>query len=161
MPLKGHRRRTWRTKVTANVQVKPEILAEVTKTSEPRVVFLCGGAYDILKAAGRVPSPDHHRVCTFRGKPLKRIKQAFTHACRKAGTTAGFMICARHTFNMKEVDHPVIMKLTGPKTPAVQRRGRQRRQACLSPVGGASQPGAGPGCGPDAKVLPAREGLEL
>ena len=34
--------------------------AEDTKTSEPRVVFLCDQAYDILKVAGKVRSIDQN-----------------------------------------------------------------------------------------------------
>jgi integrase len=100
--------------------------AEDTKTSEPRVVFLCDGAYDILKAAGRVRSLVHNRVFTYRGKPLKKIKKAFTNACRKAGIVNFRFHDLRHTFNtnMRKagVDQSVIMKLTGHKTPSMFQR---------------------------------------
>ena len=100
--------------------------AEDTKTSEPRVVFLCDRAYDILKVAGRVRSLDHNRVFTYRGKPIKKIKKAFTNACRKAGLVNFRFHDLRHTFNtnMRKagVDHSVIMKLTGHKTPSMFQR---------------------------------------
>jgi integrase len=95
--------------------------AEDTKTSEPRVVFLCDRAYDILKVAGNVRSLSHNRVFTYRGKPIKKIKRAFANACRKAGLVNFRFHDLRHTFNtnmrMAGVDHSVIMKLTGHKTP--------------------------------------------
>ena len=100
--------------------------AEDTKTSEPRVVFLCDRAYGILKVAGRVRSLDHNRVFTYRGKPLKKIKKAFTSACRKAGKVNFRFHDLRHTFNtnMRKagVDHSVIMKLTGHKSPSMFQR---------------------------------------
>jgi integrase len=100
--------------------------AEDTKTSEPRVVFLCGRAYGILKVAGSVRSLDHNRVFTYRGKPIKKIKKAFTNACRKAGIVNFRFHDLRHTFNtnMRKagVDHSVIMKLTGHKTPSMFQR---------------------------------------
>ena len=100
--------------------------AEDTKTSEPRVVFLCGRAYDILKIAGRVRSLDHNRVFTYRGKPLKKVKKAFINACLKAGIVNFRFHDLRHTFNtnMRKagVDHSVIMKLTGHKTPSMFQR---------------------------------------
>jgi integrase len=97
--------------------------AEDTKTSEPRIVFLCDQAYDILKKAGVVRSLEHNRVFTYRGKPLKKIKKAFANACRKANITNFKFHDLRHTFNtnMRKagVDHSVIMKLTGHKTPSM------------------------------------------
>ena len=100
--------------------------AENTKTSEPRVVFLCGQAYDILKIDGQVRSLDHNRVFTYRGKPLKKVKKAFTNACLKAGIVNFRFHDLRHTFNtnMRKagVDHSVIMKLTGHKTPSMFQR---------------------------------------
>jgi integrase len=100
--------------------------AEDTKTSEPRVVFLCGRAYDILKYIGQVRSLDHNRVFTYRGKPLKKVKKAFTNACLKAGIANFRFHDLRHTFNtnMRKagVDHSVIMKLTGHKTPSMFQR---------------------------------------
>jgi integrase len=99
---------------------------EDTKTSEPRVVFLCDRAYDILKVAGNVRSLAHNRVFTYRGKPIKKIKKAFTSACRKAGLVNFRFHDLRHTFNtnMRKagVDHSVIMKLTGHKTPSMFQR---------------------------------------
>ena len=97
--------------------------AEDTKTSEPRAVFLCDWAYGILKVAGRVRSPDHNRVFTYRGKPLKKIKKASTSACRKAGIVNFRFHDLRHAFNtnMRKagVDHSVIMKLTGHQSPSM------------------------------------------
>ena len=61
------------------------LVAEDTKSSEPRVVFLWDRAYGILKFVVRVRSLYQNRVFTYRGKPLKKIKKAFTNACRKAG----------------------------------------------------------------------------
>jgi integrase len=99
------------------------LAAEDTKTSEPRVVFLCDQAYDILKNVGKVRSLDHNRVFTYRGRPLKEIKKAFANACRKAEIANFRFHDLRHTFNtnMRKagVDQSVIMKLTGPKTPSM------------------------------------------
>ncbi len=90
------------------------------------MVFLCDRAYDILKLAGRVRSLDHNRVFTYRGKPIKKIKKAFTNACRKAGIVNFRFHDLRHAFNtnMRKagVDQSVIMKLTGPKTPSMFQR---------------------------------------
>ncbi len=100
--------------------------AEDTKTLEPRVVFLCDRAYDILKTVGKIRSLDHNRVFTYRGRPLKKIKKAFTGACRKAGIVNFRFHDLRHTFNtnMRKagVDQSVIMKLTGHKTPSMFQR---------------------------------------
>ena len=97
--------------------------AKDTKTCEPRVVFLCQPAYDILNEAGRVRFLDHNLVFTYRGKPLKKVKKAFSSACRKAGINNFRFHDLRHTFitNMRKagVDHSVIMKLTGHKTAAM------------------------------------------
>ncbi|MDD2903415.1 MAG: site-specific integrase [Syntrophales bacterium] len=97
--------------------------AKDTKTYEPRVVFLCQQAYDILKEAGRVRFLEHNRVFTYRGAPLKKVKKAFTNACRKAEINDFRFHDRRHTFitNMRKagVDHSVIMKLTGHKTAAI------------------------------------------
>lgn len=40
-----------------------------TKTTEPRLVFLCDQAYDILKEAGNVRFLEHNRVFTYKGNP--------------------------------------------------------------------------------------------
>jgi integrase len=97
-----------------------------TKTSEPRVVFLCDQAYVILQQVGKVRSLDHNRVFTYRGKPLKKIKKAFTSACRRAGIANFRVHDLPHTFNtnMRKtgVDQSVIMKLTGHKTPSMFQR---------------------------------------
>ena len=63
--------------------------AKDTKTAEPRVVFLCDQAYDILREAGKVRFLEHNRVFTYMGKPLNKIKKALPNACRKA-EIAGF-----------------------------------------------------------------------
>jgi len=100
--------------------------AEDTKTSGPRVVFLCDRAYGIVKNGGKVRSLDHNRVFTYRGRPLKKIKKAFTSACRKAGIANFRFHDLRHTLNtnMRKagVDQSVIMKLTGRKTPSMFQR---------------------------------------
>ena len=100
--------------------------ASDTKTAEPRVVFLCDRAYDILKEAGKLRHLDHNRVFTYRGRPLKKIKKALPNACRKAGITNFRFHDLRHTFNtnMRKagVDHSVIMKLTGHKTATMFQR---------------------------------------
>ena len=100
--------------------------AEDTKTSEPRVVFLCDQAYDILKTVGKVRSLDHNRVFTYRGRPLKKTKKACTSACRKAGIANFRFNDLRHTFNINMrkagVEQSVIMNLTGPKTPSMFQR---------------------------------------
>jgi integrase len=100
--------------------------AEDTKTTEPRVVFLCKQAYVILEAAGKVRYLSHNRVFTYTGQPLKKIKKAFANACRKAGVSNFRFHDLRHTFNtnMRKagVDQSVIMKLTGHKTPSMFQR---------------------------------------
>ena len=115
---------TWDKVDLAHRLVKLE--AEDTKTSEPRVVFLCEEAYGILKVVGRVRSLGHNRVFTYQGKPLKKIKKAFTNACRKGGISNFRFHDLRHTFNttMRKagVDHSVIMKLTGHKTATMFQR---------------------------------------
>ena len=70
-----------------------------TQTAEPRLVFLCDRAYDILKVAGRVRSLEHNRVFTYRGKPLKKIKKALPNACRKTKVADFRFHDLRHTFN--------------------------------------------------------------
>jgi integrase len=105
------------------------LIATDTKTSEPRVVFLGDQAYDILKNAGGVRSPDHNRVFTHRGKPLKKIKKVFTNACRKAGiSNFRFLdLCPTCNPNLRKAgfDHPVIMKRTRHQTASlIQRRHR-------------------------------------
>ncbi|MCL4501960.1 MAG: site-specific integrase [Deltaproteobacteria bacterium] len=115
---------TWDRVDLANRVIRLE--ASDTKTAEPRVVFLCDQAYDILKKAGTVRHLDHNRVFTYRGRPLRKIKKALPNACRKAGITNFRFHDLRHTFNtnMRKagVDHSVIMKLTGHKTPSMFQR---------------------------------------
>jgi len=68
-----------------------------------------------LKVAGRVRSLEHNRVFTYRGKPLKKIKKAFTNAGRRAGIVNCRFHDLRHTVNANlrqaGVDHSVIMQL--------------------------------------------------
>jgi hypothetical protein len=100
--------------------------AEDTKTCEPRVVFLCQQAYDILEDAGKVRFLEHHRVFTYKGAPIKKVRKTFANACRKAGINDFRFHGLRHTFitNMHKagVDQSVIMKLTGHWTPAMFQR---------------------------------------
>jgi integrase len=100
--------------------------AKDTKTAEPRVVFLCDQAYDILREVGKVRFLEHNRVFTYMGKPLNKIKKALPNACRKAEIADFRFHDLRHTFNtnMRKagVDQSVIMKLTGHKTPSMFQR---------------------------------------
>ena len=100
--------------------------AKDTKTAEPRVVFLCDQAYDILKESGKVRFLEHNRVFTYMEKPLNKIKKALPNACRKAEIADFRFHDLRHTFNtnMRKagVDQSVIMKLTGHKTPSMFQR---------------------------------------
>ena len=47
--------------------------AKDTKTAEPRVVFLCDQAYDILKEVGNVRFLEHNRVFICKRKSPKRF----------------------------------------------------------------------------------------
>jgi integrase len=100
--------------------------AKDTKTAEPRLVFLCDQAYDILKESGKVRFLEHNRVFTSMGKPLDKIKKAGPNACRKAEIADFRCHDWRHTFNtnMRKAggDQSVIMKLTGHKTPSMFQR---------------------------------------
>lgn len=100
--------------------------AKDTKTAEPRVVFLCDQAYDILRESGKVRFLEHNRVFTYIGKPLNKIKKALPNACRKAEIADFRFHDLRHTFNTNMgkagVDQSVIMKLTGHKTPSMFQR---------------------------------------
>lgn len=70
--------------------------AKDTKTCEPRVVFLCQRAYDILKETGRIRFLEHNRGFTYRGAPLKK---AFANACRNVGINNFRFHDLRHYFH--------------------------------------------------------------
>jgi integrase len=89
---------TWDKMVLAQELVR--LGAEDTKTSEPRIIFLCDRAYDILKVIGNVRSRAHNRVFAYRGKPIKQVKKAFTHACRTGGINNFWFHDRRHACNI-------------------------------------------------------------
>jgi len=59
-------------------------------------------------------------VFTYKGKPVKSIRNSFKRACKKAGIEDFKFHDLRHTFNtnMRKagVERSVIMKITGHKT---------------------------------------------
>jgi len=97
-----------------------------TKTSEPRVIYLNEEVLGILNEAGRVRGLVQNRVFTHKGRSMASIKTCFKTACQKAGITNFRFHDLRHTFNTKMrkagVDHSVIMKLTGHKSPSMFQR---------------------------------------
>lgn len=155
-------RLTWNKVDMANRMVK--LGAADTKTSEPRVIYLCDKALAILGEAGKVRSLEHSQVFTYRGRPIKGIRTAFLKACKKAGIKDFRFHDLRHTFNtnMRKagVEQSVIMKLTGHKTASMFYRyntvdSEDAREAFrkLELLIGSEGPGGGKGT-PEEKVLP-------
>ncbi len=103
-----------------------KLLAEDTKTSEPRILYLTDEILDILIEAQKVRALGHNRVFAYKGQPLKGIRRTFINACEKAGIVDFRFHDLRHTFNtnMRKAgaDPSVIMKLTGHKTTAMFHR---------------------------------------
>jgi integrase len=91
-----------------------------TKTGEPRRVYFNGQVKEILERLGKVRSIIHNFVFTFKGKPLKSIKDALARALKKANIANFRLHDLRHTYTTNArkagVDRTVIMKLTGHKT---------------------------------------------
>ena len=102
------------------------LLAEDTKTSEPRILYLTDELLDILIEAQKIRALGHNRVFTYKGRPLKGIRRTFINACKQAGIDNFRFHDLRHTFNtnMRKAgaDPSVIMKLTGHKTTAMFHR---------------------------------------
>ena len=97
-----------------------ELRAEDTKNSEPRRVYFGRVLKNLFSQLRRVRHIDHNFVFTYKGKPVKSIRNSFKKACKKAGIEDFKFHDLRHTFNtnMRKagVERSVIMKITGHKT---------------------------------------------
>jgi integrase len=99
--------------------------ANDTKDDEPRMVPICDGLYEILKALPRGIHDNH--VILYKGRPIRDIRTTLSKACERARILYGrfkkdgFVFHdLRHTFNtyMRKagVDQSVIMQITGHST---------------------------------------------
>jgi integrase len=97
-----------------------DLEAKDTKTSEPRRVYFNDLLWKIFKEQNRVRNLRTDCVFTYRGRPIKDIKEGFKNALEKADIQNFRFHDLRHTFNtnMRKagVNQTVIMKLTGHKT---------------------------------------------
>ena len=103
-----------------------DLKAEDTKTSEPRRVHFHPEVWAVFVKANKVRSLVHDHVFTFRGRPVRDIRNGFARACERVGIEDFHFHDLRHTCvtNMRKagIDTTVIMKMTGHKTPAMFHR---------------------------------------
>jgi len=97
-----------------------DLEAKDTKTSQPRRVYFNDLLWDVFRRANKVRNIKSDIVFTYRGHPIKDIKEGFKSALKRADVDDFRFHDLRHTFNtnMRKagVDQTVIMKLTGHKT---------------------------------------------
>ena len=100
-----------------------DLEAKDTKTSQPRRVYFNDLLWDVFRRANKVRNIKSDIVFTYRGHPIKDIKEGFKSALKRADVDDFRFHDLRHTFNtnMRKagVDQTVIMKLTGHKTLAM------------------------------------------
>ena len=100
--------------------------AEDTKTGEPRRIYLNEVLKDLFSELGKVRQIGHNFVFTYRGNPLKSIKDSFKKGCKEAGIKDLRFHDLRHTFNtnMRKagIDRSVIMKIMGHKSTSMFQR---------------------------------------